>query len=1071
MRLSPGRTRAALAVIMLLAGLLVQTGAASAVPGAGSSVFINEIHYDNTGTDAGEAIEIAPPAGTDLTGWQIVRYNGSNGTSYGTDTLSGVVADQSGGFGFITVSYPANGLQNGSPDGVALVDGGGSVVQFLSYEGVFAATDGPAAGQTSTDLGVSEASGTPVGFSLQLTGSGSQADEFTWAAAAADTFGAANTGQTLGGGGGPATPLLINEVDADQAGTDNGEFVELTDGGSGTTALDGLVLVFFNGSSDTSYAAFDLDGQATGADGYWVLCGDAGVVGGCDLDVSPDTNLIQNGADAVALYEGDASDFPNGSAVTTDGLVDAVVYDTNDADDPGLLALLVAGGQLNEGANGNATGEANGRCPDGAGVGRDTTSFVATTPTPGAANDCDGGGGPTEPTLIHDIQGSGPTVAISGPVQVEGIVTSLFEDNDALDGFFIQEEDSDADADPSTSEGIFVFCRGACPPTLAVGDLVTILGNATDFFGMSQIDASASVGGSTVITSSGNTLPAASPLALPAAGRTDAEATFEAVEGMLVRFDDTLAVSEYFQLARYGQVVLTDDARPEQFTDANSPSVAGYAAFLDDLASRRIILDDNNNDQNDRTTAPLDNEPYAYPVGGLSTTNVFRGGETIAGLTGVLHWSFAGQSGTDAWRVRPVDGEDYSFTATNPRPVAPPVVGGDLSVASFNVLNYFTTLDEPGATCGPSALGCRGAHSAAELQRQRDKIVAAIAAMDADIVGIIEVENDAGGSLADLVNGLNAEVGAGTYDYVDTGAIGGDAIKVGFIYQPASVSTVGAFAILDSSVDPTFIDDKNRPALIQTFEDGDGERLTVAVNHFKSKGSACDDVGDPNANDGQGNCNGTRTAAAAALASYLATDPTGSGDADVLIIGDLNAYAMEDPITTLESAGYTDLVEQFVGPSAYTFVFDGQLGYLDHALANGALVPQVTGLATWNINADEVNLLDYNDDIQDPNEASFERESSATDLFDPDPFRSSDHDPVLIGLRLSTALECGDVSGSVEEIESQGYNVIVGTEGPDVLVGTNGRDFIVRFAATRRRSTSTLGAGCRIRRAATRSRA
>ncbi len=267
------------------------------------------------------------------------------------------------------------------------------------------------------------------------------------------------------------------------------------------------------------------------------------------------------------------------------------------------------------------------------------------------------------------------------------------------------------------------------------------------------------------------------------------------------------------------------------------------------------------------------------------------------------------------------------------------------------------------------------------------------------------------------------------------------------IYQPASVTPVGDFAILDSSVDPRFIDDKNRPVLIQTFDEvATGARMTVAVNHLKSKGSPCDDVGDPGLGDGQGNCNLTRTTAAQAMADYLATDPTGSGDADILIIGDLNAYAMEDPITALEAAGYTDLIEAFEGPSAYSFVFDGQLGYLDHAMANGSLVPQVTGVSEWHINADEINLLDYNDDIQDGEEASFERESTngGLSLFDPDPYRSSDHDPVVIGLDLTVPVpSCNGVPATI--VGTDAGETIWGTSGADVIVALGGNDTVYGF--------------------------
>jgi hypothetical protein len=164
----------------------------------------------------------------------------------------------------------------------------------------------------------------------------------------------------------------------------------------------------------------------------------------------------------------------------------------------------------------------------------------------------------------------------------------------------------------------------------------------------------------------------------------------------------------------------------------------------------------------------------------------------------------------------------------------------------------------------------------------------------------------------------------------------------------------------------------------------------VAVNHLKSKSSPCDVVGDPDIGDGQGNCNLTRTTAAAALVDWLATDPTGSGSADFLIIGDLNSYAMEDPISTIEAAGCTDLIEVFAGPGAYSYVFFGQAGYLDHGLSSPSLTSRVTGAGIWHINADEPVALDYNDYNQPA-------------LYSPDPFASSDHDPVIVGICETTA--------------------------------------------------------------------
>ncbi|MCB1635878.1 MAG: DUF11 domain-containing protein, partial [Xanthomonadales bacterium] len=179
-------------------------------------------------------------------------------------------------------------------------------------------------------------------------------------------------------------PVLINEVDADTAGVDALEFVELYDGGIGNTPLDGLVLVFFNGASDDSYQAFDLDGEATDANGYFVL-GNAAVA---NVDFVVADNSLQNGADAVALYVGDATDFPNTTLVTATNLVDALVYDTNDADDAFLLGVLLLPGQpqINEDGNGNKDIESNQRCPDGAGGARVSANYTQASPTPGSEN-------------------------------------------------------------------------------------------------------------------------------------------------------------------------------------------------------------------------------------------------------------------------------------------------------------------------------------------------------------------------------------------------------------------------------------------------------------------------------------------------------------------------------------------------------------------------------------------------------------------------------------------------------------------------------------------------------------
>ena len=448
---------------------------------------------------------------------------------------------------------------------------------------------------------------------------------------------------------------------------------------------------------------------------------------------------------------------------------------------------------------------------------------------------------------------------------------------------------------------------------------------------------------------------------------------------MRVTFPQPLVIAEYFNFDRFGEIVLRSERRvtPTAVVEPGPDAIqAATEARLD-----RIHSDDGRSDQNP--------DPAIHPNGNeLNLSNLFRGGDRVQNVTGVMDYAFG------LYRVQPTQGANYS--SDNPRPAAPDAVGGTLKVASVNVLNYFTTTDDAGPICGPfSNQDCRGADDAVELTRQRDKLIAALAGIDADIAGLVEIENDpANAALGDLVAGLNGVVGADTYDYIATGPIGTDAIRVALIYKAGSVTPVGDHAILDNSVDGRFNDDLNRPVLAQSFMDNAGGGIvTVAVNHLKSKGSACG-ASDPDTGDGSGNCNLTRTAAAEALVDWLGTDPTGSGADNFLVIGDLNSYDKEDPIDALVAGGYVDLVSSFLGEDAYSFVFDGQIGYLDYALANATLNDRVTGISIWHINADEPDLIDYDTSFKKPAQDA---------IYAPDAYRSSDHDPVIVGLDLCEA--------------------------------------------------------------------
>ena len=600
-----------------------------------------------------------------------------------------------------------------------------------------------------------------------------------------------------------------------------------------------------------------------------------------------------------------------------------------------------------------------------------------------------GNGSPNPPppptpgtTAVYSVQGSGSASPLAGQtVTTEGVVTGDFQENDAdttrnLGGFYIQ---SIPDGDFATSDGVFIFDGNNPATAVTTGDLVRVTGIVNEYFGETQISAN-----SVAIIGQGEILPA--PVNLPVGDpieNSDGElvANLERYEGMLVRFPQTLTVTSLRNLERFGEVGLAQGGRPYQFTNQNAPDVNGYRAHRAAVAARTVMLDDGRRASNA--------VPIAVLNAGVDPDYSIRSGDQVIDLTGTIRFARgSGGDGDETYRLMPT--EDPLFVNQNPRS-GPPAVGGAVRVASLNTLNFFATVDTGQSNCGPaSADGCRGADSTAELDRQKSKLVTTLILADADIVGLIEIENDGGTSVQAIVDTLN-DVSSRSYEFVDAGIIGTDVITTALLYDTQTISLVGAPTMLDSDVDARFNDDKNRPALAQAFRQVTNNAVfSVVVTHLKSKGSSCDNIGDPNRRDGQGNCNATRTGAAAALADWVANDPTGSGDSDYLIIGDLNAYLYEDPLTALKDAGLTNLLETSVGDDAYSFQFDAQVGALDHAVATPSLVPQAAGVEEWHINADEPPLYDYNLEFgRDP------------DLFDAaSPYRSSDHDPLIIGLDL-----------------------------------------------------------------------
>ena len=323
------------------------------------------------------------------------------------------------------------------------------------------------------------------------------------------------------------------------------------------------------------------------------------------------------------------------------------------------------------------------------------------------------------------------------------------------------------------------------------------------------------------------------------------------------------------------------------------------------------------------------------------------------------------------------------------RPERPDLGDADITIASFNVLNYFTTIDD-------GQNNARGADSDSELTRQEAKITAAIHGLQADVVGLMELENNIDAEES-LIAALNKKLGKNVYKgceipkgFGDSPG-GDDSIRVGIIYRADRVSPVGEVSIVDEEAFSIA-----RTPIVQTFVSTQGGRpITVIVNHFKSKGGASNaDAANKDKGDGQSAYNAARRTQALAISDYIKKNHQNTDQSRVLVIGDLNAYQQEDPIDALRAGGLVDLHEQFGQATSsespglnYTFVYYAQCGSLDHAFATASLAADVTGVSIWHINADEPRFMDYN------------QEYNPELVYSADPYRSSDHDPVLIGIR------------------------------------------------------------------------
>ncbi|MGI8918733.1 MAG: Ig-like domain-containing protein [Pyrinomonadaceae bacterium] len=828
------------------------------VAGTLSTVFINEILYDITGTDAGEFVEVAGPAGTNLTGWTIVLYNGSNGLAYDTDSLPTPIPSQQGGYGTVSISYASNGIQNGAPDGIALVNNG-TLVQFLCYEGTFAATDGPANGQTCTSIGVFQDGTNAAGTSLQLQGTGDNYGDFTWnATSIAHTQNLPNTGQTFSGG----PPVDIAPTVSSTVPTDNALNV----------AVNTNISVTFSEPVTATGSSFTISCSASSTHAFSLSGGTT------TYTLDPTVDFTQGEictVTVVAAQVADQDGTPNNMAL--DYVFDFTVI--------------------------NST-----------------------------------------PVKINQIQGSGATSPLAGQaVTTTGIVTLLrtsTNNGGAASGFFLQEPTATNDADPNTSEGIFVFTTSV--PTVAVGDNVTVTGTAVEFNGLTEISPVSSV----IVNSTGNGLPDAIVLTAtildPTAPPTQPQ--LEKYEGMRMSSASLNTVApndEFFDV----DTVLSSVPRPlrEPGIEISQPVPPDPTSGTPDCCIPRW-------DENPERLS-VDTNGRAGSAINAYTSNV-----TFSSIAGPLDFAFG--------RYRLIPETSLIASANMSAVPVPTPTSTEFTVAGFNIENFNNNA----------------------TQRQK----AALAIRDVmklpDIIGHAEIFELTGlQALAAEVNAIAPGVSYQAF-LVEADSTTGDADQdVGYLVNTARVQVdsvtqielagcLGNAATCNTYIDPTngqpaYLND--RPPLVlraRVQPLGVNLPVIVVVNHLRS-------FIDIELVTGEGpRVRAKRTAQAEFLADLLQDLQSGNPGTSVISVGDYNAYQFNDGYTDplsvikgnptpddqivvdqspdLVNPNFINLIDDLPADERYSFIFEGTPQALDHVLVNTVANGRKTRIAIARNNAD-----------------------------------------------------------------------------------------------------------------------
>lgn len=795
--------------------------------------------------------------------------------------------------------------------------------------------------------------------------------------------------------------VVISEVyggGGNSSATYSNDYVELYNPTSSSVSLAGMSVQYRSaGGTANPSGVIPLTGSIASHGHYLVGAASGGSTGaaiptpdvsntGVNLSATAGTVFLANQTAALTSP-------PTGSVLDNPAIVDLVGFGTSNTFERSVAP-----------AGSNTAAVA--RTVESTDTDNNGADFTAKAPAP--ENTSTSGGGGTQPptgtpATIEEIQGTGDASPLVGEdVTTRGIVTASYPTG-GYRGFYIQTPGTGGSVDlgsHAASDGLFVYLGGAAASAYpAPGSYVEVTGPVSEYYGLTQVSPA-----STAVSTLNDVVPAVKPaeVAFPST-----DAARETLEGMLIAPQGPYTVADNYSLNQYAEIGLARGTTPlRQPTDVARPQTQAAAGVAADNAARAVTLDDG------ATTNFFSGANKSVPLPYLTPATPIRVGAPVTfSRPVVLDYR------NSAWKLEPTSQLTAANAASvqpatfeNTRSAHPDDVGGDLQIASFNVLNYFTETGEnweaDGGTCSYytdragnritvnscNGVGPRGAANTENRLRQQAKIVKAINALGADVLSLEEIENSAkyagpdrrDDALATLVDALNADAGSQVWDYVrspkpeDRPAITDeDVIRTAFIYHRAEVEPVGESRILLGS---TAFSNARKP-LAQVFRPAGGtpgQQFLVIVNHFKSKGSGVDD------GTGQGNSNPDRVAQAHALVDFADQVKQDTGTQQVFLTGDFNAYTQEDPMQVLYDAGYTDIGSARTTES--TYLFDGVVGSLDHVLANDAGYERVTGADVWNINSVESVALEYS-----------RYNYNATNFYEETPFRSSDHDPLVVG--------------------------------------------------------------------------